>query len=77
MVGDGASIVYIQEVIVRPEHRRSSIGLLLLQTKLARYENIYHIVLMTDDTEKTIAFYAKMDLYPPPILAVPFIKIHA
>lgn len=57
MVGDGASIVYIQDVIVRPERQRSGIGSLLLQTAFRRYKNVYQTVLMTDDTEKTRAFY--------------------
>lgn len=59
MVGDGESIVYIQDIIVRPERQRSGIGSLLLKAALERYENVYQIVLMTDDTEKTIAFYRK------------------
>ncbi len=57
MVGDGASIVYIQDVIVRPERQRSGRGSLLLQTAFRRYKNVYQTVLMTDDTEKTRAFY--------------------
>lgn len=59
MVGDGASIVYIQDVIVRPERQRSGIGSLLLQTALRRYKNVYQIVLLTDCTENTLTFYRK------------------
>lgn len=56
-VGDGASIIYIQDILVHPEHQRQGIGSKLLASMLEHYSNVYQICLMTDDTEKTISFY--------------------
>lgn len=56
-VGDGYSIVYIQDIIVLPEYQRKGIGTLLLDKILSEYKNVYQKALMTDNTEKTIQFY--------------------
>lgn len=57
VVGDGYSIVYIQDMIVLPEYQRKGIGTLLLEKILFEYKNVYPKVLMTDNTEKTVRFY--------------------
>lgn len=57
VVGDGYSIIYIQDIIVLPEYQRRGIGTLLLKTVLTKYREVYQKVLMTDNTEKTISFY--------------------
>lgn len=57
VVGDGYSIVYIQDIIVLPEYQRKGIGTLLLEQILLEYKNVYQKVLVTDNTEKTIQFY--------------------
>lgn len=57
VVGDGYSIVYIQDMIVLPEYQRKGIGTLLLEKILFEYKNVYQKVLMTDNTEKTVRFY--------------------
>lgn len=56
-VGDGYSIVYIQDIIVLPEYQRKGIGTLLLDKILSEYKNVYQKALMTDNTEKNIQFY--------------------
>jgi GNAT superfamily N-acetyltransferase len=56
-VGDGYSMVYIQDIIVLPEYQRKGIGTLLLQQILFEYKHVYQKALMTDNTEKTIQFY--------------------
>lgn len=56
-VGDGASILFVQDIIVHPLHQRNGIGTKLMQAMLERYAHVYQIQLMTDDTEKTKAFY--------------------
>ena len=58
-VGDGASILYIQDILVKEEYQRQGIGSMLLQRVLKKYENIRQIVLMTDNTDKTKAYYRK------------------
>lgn len=58
-VGDGASILYIQDIIVLPGYQHQGVGSALIDTALKRYPDVYQTVLMTDDTEKTAAFYRK------------------
>ena len=59
-VGDGASILYIQDLLVRPSCRRQGIGGALLRAMLARYPQVYQKVLLTDDREDTCAFYRSL-----------------
>ena len=59
-VGDGYTIVFVQELLVFPEHQRKGIGTALLQAVLDRYSHVRQIELATDNTEKTIAFYKSM-----------------
>lgn len=59
-VGDGATIVFVQDILVFPEHQRKGIGSALLQAVLDRYSYVRQIELATDNTEKTIAFYKAM-----------------
>lgn len=56
-VGDGATIIYIQDLLVFPEQQRKGIGSALLREVLDRYANVRQIVLITDRSEKTVAFY--------------------
>ena len=56
-VGDGASILYIQDILVAPEHQRKGVGRRLLQAMLAQYPSVYQTVLMTDDIPERAAFY--------------------
>ncbi len=57
VVGDGYTIVYIQDILVLPEHQRKGIGSALIQAVLERFQSVRQIVLTTDNTQKTIAFY--------------------
>ena len=59
-VGDGYTIVYVQDILVFPEHQRKGIGSALLQAVLDRYSHVRQIVLATDNTPETIAFYKFM-----------------
>ena len=59
-VGDGHTIVFVQDILVFPEHQRKGIGAALLQAILDRYSHVRQIVLATDNTPKTIAFYKSM-----------------
>lgn len=56
-VGDGVSILYIQDVIVHPAYQRRGIGARLLQEMLECYPDVNQVVLLTDDTEGTRRFY--------------------
>ena len=59
-VGDGHTIVFVQDILVFPEYQRKGIGTALLQTVLDRYSYVRQIELATDDTPKTLAFYRSM-----------------
>ena len=56
-VVDGASVLYVQDLLVLPEYQRRGLGGLLLRELLARYPDVYQTVLLTDDTPEHAAFY--------------------
>ena len=56
-VGDGKTIVLVQDIIVLPEYQRKGIGTRLLKAVMDKYNDVYQMELMTDNTEKTKAFY--------------------
>ncbi|MBR4421019.1 MAG: GNAT family N-acetyltransferase [Erysipelotrichaceae bacterium] len=56
-VGDGQTIVFVQDIIVLPEYQRKGIGTNLLKTIMEKYDDVYQMELLTDNTEKTKAFY--------------------
>lgn len=57
VVGDGYSILYIQDLIVRPEYQRHGIGKLLLQEVERLYPSVYQKVLLTDCRPQSVGFY--------------------
>ena len=60
IVGDGHTIVFVQDILVLPEYQRKGIGSALLQAVLDRYRHVRQIELATDDTPKTAGFYRSM-----------------
>lgn len=62
LVGDGASILYVQDLLVHPDFQRRGIGGELLRRALAQFPQVYQTVLLTDDTPKSRAFYQAMGL---------------
>ena len=59
-VGDGQTIVYIQDILVLPEQQRQGIGTALVRAVLERFREVRQIILTTDNTPKTIAFYESL-----------------
>ena len=59
-VGDGHTIVLIQDLLVHPSHQRKGVGSALMKAVLARYAHVRQIELATDDTPGTKAFYRAM-----------------
>ena len=59
-VGDGHSVVWIQDILVYPQHQRRGVGTALLRAMMERYSDVYQMQLATDDTPKTVAFYKSM-----------------
>ena len=56
-VGDGRTIVFVQDIIVLPEYQRKGIGTKLLKAVMDKFHDVYQMELLTDNTEKTKAFY--------------------
>ena len=59
-VGDGATIVFVQDILVFPAYQRRGIGTALLRAVLDRYPYVRQIELTTDNTPETIAFYQSL-----------------
>ena len=75
-VGDGYSVLFIQDILVLPEYQRKGIGTKLLKSMLNLYPDVYQTQLVTDNTEKTIAFYKSCGFLPySEIRCEGFIKI--
>lgn len=60
VVGDGSSIIYIQDIIVLNKYQRLGIGTRLLKMVLEEYKEVYQTVLLTLNEEKTNAFYTSL-----------------
>ncbi|MCC5894189.1 MAG: GNAT family N-acetyltransferase [Alkalibacterium sp.] len=76
-LSDNASIVYVQDILVHPEFQRKGIGRHLLDSLLKDYAHIRQIVLMTDNTEKTKAFYQSLGFSAAEdVEAVAFIRMN-
>lgn len=56
-VGDGYTILYIQDILVFPEHQREGIGSALIKALIEQFSKVRQIVLSTDAIPKNIAFY--------------------
>ncbi len=63
VVGDGHTIVFIQDILVFPEYQRQGVGSALLQAILDKYHDVRQIELATDNTPKTKAFYKSMGFH--------------
>ena len=63
-VGDGYSILFIQDILVYPEYQRRGIGTALMKAVLEKYPHTYQIELATDNTEKTVSFYKSLGFRP-------------
>ncbi len=62
VVGDGCSIIYIQDLLVLGSYQKQGIGTHLLQSILNTYESVRQIVLLTDNTVRNRGFYTKNGL---------------
>ncbi len=60
VVGDGYTIVFIQDILVFPSKQRQGIGTALLKAVLEKYSDVRQIELTTDNTDKTVAFYKSL-----------------
>ncbi len=59
-VGDGETILYIQDILVKKDHHRLGLGTKLFHLLVDEYPHVRQKVLLTDNQESTKAFYHKM-----------------
>lgn len=59
-VGDGRTIVYIQDILVLNNFKRCGIGTRLVDMVLKKYHDVRQIVLLADDGEDVKAFYESL-----------------
>lgn len=59
-VTDYETIIYIQDILVLPKKQRLGYGSMLMKEIEYKFSNIRQKVLMTDETEKTRAFYESL-----------------
>lgn len=60
VVGDGISIIFIQDILVDPLYQGQKIGSSLVKMVLDKYKDVYQIELLTDDTKNNKEFYEKL-----------------
>ena len=60
VVGDGYTIVFIQDILVFPSKQRQGIGTALIKAVLGKYSDVRQIELTTDNTDKTVSFYKSL-----------------
>lgn len=60
VVGDGVTIVFIQDLLVYLKYQRQGIGRSLLQQTLERFKDVYQIQLATEQSDKNLTFYQEL-----------------
>lgn len=56
-VGDGQTVVLIQDILIHPEYQRKGIGTKLIDMMVKHFDGVRQIQLLTDNTFKTLSFY--------------------
>lgn len=60
VVSDRATIAYLQDVLVHPDHRRRGAGAALIAAAFAPFTGVRQQVLLTDDEPAQRAFYTAL-----------------
>ena len=60
VVGDGQTVVLLQDILVHPDHQRRGIGTMLVQVALERFKDVRQVQLITDDQPDTASFYSSL-----------------
>lgn len=60
VVGDGLTIVYLQDILVPPSHQRRGVGRRLMEAVLGPFADVRQQVLITDDEPGQRSFYESM-----------------
>ena len=76
-VSDAETILYIQDLLVLPSRQHQGIGTRLLTMFLSKFASIGQVVLTSENTPQTLAFYRGNGLIPmPPTYGTAFIADH-
>lgn len=59
VVGDGLTIIYIQDILVLKDYQNKGIASQLMQQVLKKYENVRQKVLLTEEAADVRRFYEK------------------
>lgn len=59
VVGDGCTIIYIQDILVHPDYQNTKIGTNLMMKVLNKYKHVRQKVLLTDEEPNVRKFYEK------------------
>ena len=60
VVGDGVTVIYLQDILIAPEHQRRGIGRSLMHEVFAPFGHVRQHVLLTDDEPRQRAFYESL-----------------
>ena len=60
VVGDGATIVFVQDLIVAPSHQRRGIGAQLMSAVMNRFSDVCQMELLTDDGSGACVLYERL-----------------
>ena len=64
VVGDGETVVFLQDILVHPSCQRQGIGRRLVAGMLQRYAHVRQLHLHTDDVPSTTEFYKAVGFTP-------------
>lgn len=56
-VGDGYSVVLVQDLLLLPAYQHRGIGTALLRAVMEHFPDVYQLQLLTDNTSEHAAFY--------------------
>jgi predicted N-acetyltransferase YhbS len=63
VVGDGLTIIYIQDILVLNSYRRKKIGSELIRLIMEKYKTVRQKILLTDEMPDTRLFYEKLGFF--------------
>jgi len=61
VVGDGCTILYIQDILVKPDFQNRNIGTNLMNKIIDKYKDVRQKVLLTEEAPDVRHFYEKFD----------------
>lgn len=64
VVGDGHTIIFVQDLLVHPQFQRKGIGSKLLDAVLSRFPGVRQIELATDRAQQGLDFYRSHGFIP-------------